>query len=330
MEDIQHGGNLLQAIDEFGGVQEDWLDLSTGVSPFTIKLPEFHQDVWRRLPEPGYVLVLEDKAKVFYQTKADCLIVPGSQFSIQCLSMILNDDVGILEPTYGEYAAWFVHHNRSFISLADITDIGNASSVILANPNNPDGRLYARQELLELAAQLSERGGYLVVDEAFMPMDDGNSLLGALNRASNIIILRSIGKFFGLAGIRLGLVFCCAEIRRRLAAFLGLWAVTGPTLAIADHIFTHRYIADEISQKISIRHKRMREMLWQSGLTILGQNDLFFLIQHANAKGLHISLKRMRILTRIFDYNSGWMRLGLTVNSSEDARLLDALIWFEK
>lgn len=330
MEPIQHGGNLFLAIEEFGGRAEDWLDLSTGISPFSIDLPEFHQDVWRRLPDPRYVELLEGKAKEFYQTKSDCLAVPGSQFAIQHLSKILDGHVGIVEPTYGEYAASFSRNDKPFISLSDIRDIGNVTSVILANPNNPDGRIYTAQELLELAALLSERNGYLVVDEAFMAIDDANSLLGPLDSPSNVIILRSIGKFFGLAGIRLGFVFCSTDVRKKLAAYLGPWAVTGPALAIANHIFANRCIVDELKHKIAVRHQQMNEMLGQSGLTIVGKNDLFFLIQHANAKALHIHLKRQKILTRIFDYNSDWMRIGLTANRSQDVHLLEALNGFQK
>lgn len=330
MGDIQHGGNLLDAIEEFGGKQDDWLDLSTGISPFTIDLPEFHQDVWRRLPDPRYVELLEGKAKAFYHTKYECLAVPGSQFAIQHLSKILDGDVGILEPAYGEYAASFVRNKMPFISLSDISDIGDVSSVILANPNNPDGRLYSLQELLELAIQLSDRNGYLVVDEAFMTIDDSNSLLEAMDRASNVIILRSIGKFFGLAGIRLGFVFSSVDVRNRLANYLGPWAVTGPALAIADHIFTNGCITYELKQKISVRHQQMNEMLGRSGQKIIGKNELFFLIQHPNAKALHVNLKRQRILTRIFDYNSEWMRIGLTANRDEDERMLEALNGFPK
>lgn len=330
MKPIHHGGNLLQAIEEFGGRQEDWLDLSTGISPFTIDLPDFHQDVWRRLPDPRYVEQLEDKAKLFYQTKSSCLAVPGSQFAIQHLSKILDGNVGILEPTYGEYAASFVRNNKPFVSLSDITDIGDVSSVILANPNNPDGRLYSSRELLEIAVLLSTRNGYLVVDEAFMSIDDPNSLLGALGTTTNVIVLRSIGKFFGLAGIRLGFVFSSKDVRKKLAMYLGPWAVTGPALAVADHIFAHRYITDELKQEISIRHQEMAVMLEQSKLTIMGKNDLFFLIGYSDAKDLHVYLKSQKILTRIFDYNSGWMRIGLTANKSEDERLLDALNGFQE
>ena len=329
MEHIQHGGNLLKAIEEFGGTQEDWLDLSTGVSPFTIDLPTFHEDVWRRLPDPLHVERLEGQAQEFYQTKYNCLAVPGSQFAIQHLSKILDGEVGIVEPTYGEYANSFLRNHRAYKSLSDFKIIDDVSSVILANPNNPDGRLYTSQELQELAVQLSKRNGYLVVDEAFMEFDDHNSLLNVQGRADNIIILRSVGKFFGLAGIRLGFVFSSFDVRIKFATYLGPWAVTGPALAIAEHIFTHPDIVNELNQKTLIRHKQMGETLKQSKLTIIGENKLFFLIEHSNAKALDVHLKEQKILTRIFDYNSKWMRIGLTPDQSEDIRLLNALNGFQ-
>ncbi|WP_162652559.1 threonine-phosphate decarboxylase [Lentilitoribacter sp. Alg239-R112] len=329
MEHIQHGGNLLKVIEEFGGTQEDWLDLSTGVSPFTIDLPTFHKDVWRRLPDPLHVERLEGQAQEFYQTKYNCLAVPGSQFAIQHLSKILDGEVGIVEPTYGEYANSFLRNHRAYKSLSDIKIIDDVSSVILANPNNPDGRLYTSQELQELAVQLSKRNGYLVVDEAFMEFDDHNSLLNVQGRADNIIILRSVGKFFGLAGIRLGFVFSSFDVRIKFATYLGPWAVTGPALAIAEHIFTYPDIVNELNQKTLIRHKQMGEILKQSKLTIIGENKLFFLIEHSNAKALDVHLKEQKILTRIFNYNSSWMRIGLTPDQGEDIRLLNALNGFQ-
>lgn len=330
MEPIQHGGNLLQAIEEFGGKQGEWLDLSTGISPFTIKFAAFSEDVWRRLPDPKYVEQLEGRAKVFYQTNFECLAVPGSQFAIQHLSKILDGNVGIVEPTYGEYAASFIRSERRYIPLAGIDDIGDVTSVILANPNNPDGRVYTSKDLLELAARLSKCGGYLVVDEAFMAIDDHNSLLSASDVASNIIILRSIGKFYGLAGIRLGFVFSSTEVRQKLAGYLGPWAVSGPALAIADYIFIHPDITVELKEKTSVRHQQMAEMLGQLRLTIAGKNELFFLLQHPSVMDLHVHLKKQRILTRIFDYNSSWMRIGLTANDGEDKRLSDTLNGFIK
>lgn len=329
MKQVQHGGNLLQAIEDFGGQPKDWLDLSTGISPFTVELPEFSQNVWRRLPDAKYVELVESKAKAFYQTKSECLAVPGSQFAIQHLSKVLDGDVGIVEPTYGEYSASFARNSKSYTSLSGIDKIGSVSSVILANPNNPDGRLYTLRELLGLAIQLSERQGFLVVDEAFMTIDDRNSLLTILDKATNIIILRSIGKFFGLAGIRLGFVFSSNGVREKLAGYLGPWAVTGPALTIADHIFSYPVIAKKIKRENSARHREMAKMLDLSRMIIIGKNELFFLVQHTNVEDLHVYLKKQKILTRIFDYNSEWMRIGLTSNAEEDERLLHALNEFQ-
>ena len=73
--------------------------------------------------------------------------------------------------------------------------------MVLVQPNNPTGALFARSRLLDWHARLARRGGWLVVDEAFIdPTPDAS--LAPMAGADGLVVLRSLGKFFGLAGAR--------------------------------------------------------------------------------------------------------------------------------
>lgn len=325
MADISHGGNLSDAIEKYGGERKDWLDLSTGISPFSPKLPDFDQEIWRRLPEAATERKVQSLAKQFYKSNLDCLIVPGTQFVIQNLPRILDGKTGIVGPTYGEYGHAFDQQNADFQMIDGIEDIGDLKSIILVNPNNPDGRSYSPDQLLELAFELSERDGYLVVDEAFADMSGANNSLMNNQKADNILILRSFGKFYGLAGLRLGLVFGPQQLLSKISALKGPWSVSGPALAVADYIYSRPEISSELYQKIDKRFKEMKRAFDKMNLEIVGHTQLSFLLAFPSAEKMHKHLQRKQILTRKFDYNQKWLRIGLTLNEEQDQRLIDAI-----
>ena len=329
MSMIEHGGNLAKAIQIFGGQPSDWLDISTGISPFSAPLPEFDIDVWRRLPEPQSVIELEALAQDFYGASLSCRAVAGSQFVINLLPKILSGKVGIVEPCYGEYANAFAKDELEYLSLDTIETIDGVTSVILANPNNPDGRIYSSEALLQLAKVLRERGGYLVIDEAFADAEPDVSVLGLIKTIDNIIVLRSFGKFFGLAGLRLGFVFASDAVLSKLDVHRGPWSVTGPAIAVAQSVLETPHISQLLSEKIYHRHSEMDQALGGSGINIIGGTSLFFLLQHPDADSLHHHLQTKHILTRKFDCNHQWLRLGLTQNVQEDNWLCEALLSFE-
>lgn len=324
---IEHGGNLEEAIKVYGGERSEWIDISTGISPFTEPIPELSLEDWQRLPEPSSLSELAYIAQRYYGADQNCVVTSGSQFVINHLPDLLEGDVGIVEPTYGEYAGAFVRQNRDFTSISSIDDIGDVQSIILANPNNPTGRIFSRNELLNLAAKLSARGGYLIVDEAFCDVCDQASMLSG-NSIDNLLVLRSFGKFFGLAGARIGFVFAHDEILHQIEQLQGPWAVSGPSMAVAKHVLTSNHIHQDLLKKITNRHIEMVSVLADTGIEIIGGTKLFMLIRHDKAVDLHEHLLTHKILTRKFDYHSKWLRLGLTRNQEEDDRLKDAISSF--
>jgi cobalamin biosynthetic protein CobC len=234
---IEHGGALDKAIARFGGMPGDWLDLSTGINPEHYPLPDIPAEVWNRLPDDRLLLGTCKLARDYYGLPEGAPIVaaPGTQALIQIIpSLTKPATVAILTPTYQEHAVSFAASGWQVVECAGIADIpDNATVAVIVNPNNPDGRVIAADELLALARTLGARGGFLVVDEAFADPHPEISA-AALACHEPLIVLKSFGKFFGLAGVRLGFAIAQAGIVETIARRLGPWAVPGPALVIAS------------------------------------------------------------------------------------------------
>ena len=235
----RHGGNLHDAIQRYGIPRNDWLDLSTGISPFVWPVPTLPQEIWQRLPEDDGEL--EQAALRYYG--ATGLPVPGSQWAIQQLPILFPETrAWIAEESYEEYRFHWQQHHRveNFQQLPTDDQIQSGDIVIVINPNNPTAKYYSPSQLLALADTLQQRNGWLIVDEAFMDATPERSLLPQVAGHDNVILLRSLGKFFGLAGVRVGFVFSRESVRAELAQRLGPWAISHParhiaTLALRDH-----------------------------------------------------------------------------------------------
>ncbi|WP_288843260.1 threonine-phosphate decarboxylase CobD [uncultured Deefgea sp.] len=237
-----HGGNLLAVQARFGGGDADWLDCSTGISPYSYPLPAMPESVAQRLPQISaeFWAVLEQ-----YYGSAQCLPVAGSQAAIVALPQLRAPcRVGVLRLSYAEHAwRWQLAGHTVCVLARDEIDaaLDTLDVLILVNPNNPDGHCWTAQQLLAMHARLAARGGWLIVDEAFIDVDAAESVCQAAsqNNRSGLIVLRGIGKFFGLAGLRLGFVFADPAILAALAQIIGPWSVSGPALwagqlALAD------------------------------------------------------------------------------------------------
>ncbi|ODS52211.1 MAG: threonine-phosphate decarboxylase [Agrobacterium sp. SCN 61-19] len=325
---IQHGGGLAAASALYGGRIEDWLDLSTGINPCPPDLPEIPMRAWHRLPDQEREMASRQAAQRFYRAGHRLpLPVAGTQSVIQLLPRLVPSGarVAVMSPTYGEYARAFTLAGLTVDAVSDLNLASTAHGlVVVVNPNNPDGRLHTPSELRALAADLANRGGILVVDEAFGDMLPEQSLAG--DDSANLIVFRSFGKFFGLAGIRLGFVIAADDVTARFSEWLGPWAVSGPALVLAEHLMSSD--TGLIAQHIRSRALGLQDILAESGLTIRGGTDLFQLVEDASAGELHRHLCSRQILTRKFDYRSDWLRFGLAPDETGDARLREALRTF--
>lgn len=325
---IAHGGGIAAAAARFGGSPEDWLDLSTGINPNPVMVPEVDGAAWHRLPDRHRQDAARVAAASYYRTPNVLpLPVPGTQSVIQLLPRLApaGRRAAVLSPTYGEYAR--VLGNAGFVvdrieSLDGVTPAHGL--VVVVNPNNPDGRFFPRNVLLALHSRVAGAGGLLLVDEAFGDMRPENCIAPlAGDERPDLLVFRSFGKFFGLAGLRLGFVAGPAPVLETIADWLGPWAVSGPALTIATKLMASDTTL--IRHAIEQRKAALDAVLFGAGLAVAGGTGLFSLVEHDVAAALHEGLCRHHILVRPFDYNTRWLRFGLTPDAASDARLAAAL-----
>ncbi|WP_295392449.1 threonine-phosphate decarboxylase CobD [uncultured Thiodictyon sp.] len=326
---LPHGGRLRQAADRYHIPLADWLDLSTGINPVgwalsDPTLPPTIADLWSRLPEDDDGL--EQAAARYYGTPA-LLPVAGSQAAIQALPRLRPPGrVGIIAPGYGEHAhAWTRagHQVRPLSGAAIETALPDLDVLVLIHPNNPTGARFPRADLLRWHGALAGRGGWLVVDEAFMDATPKQSLAD-LGPRPGLILLRSIGKFFGLAGARVGFVLADATITRPLAALLGPWTIAAPSRWVAAQALADTAWQDATRERLAADGERLAELLRRHGLPPQGGCALFQWVPTGRAPQIHEALASAGILTRLFDSPPA-LRFGLPGSEGEWARLEAAL-----
>lgn len=326
---LEHGGRLRKAARDYGIAEADWLDLSSGLAPWPFAVPEIPLRAWARLPETDDGL---EQAACDYYGASQVLPVAGSQMAIQLLPRLRRaGKVGVLSPCYAEHAeAW----RRSGYIVREVLEqeveffLDSLDVLVVVNPNNPTGLSLTPARLLDWHARLAQRGGWLVVDEAFM---DNTPQLSLAPHAHQIglIVLRSFGKFFGLAGVRLGFVLAERKLLRLLAEQVGPWAVSGPTRVLGQACLQdteahtrQRIRSDEASERLAL-------LLERYGFKPQGGCALFQWLITGHAAALHEFMARRGILLRIFTHNSS-LRFGLPANAAEEARLEQALQAFAK
>ena len=315
MKPIDHGGALDVAIERWGGERSGWLDLSTGINPVATPFPTPKMYAWTRLPDAGAERALEAAARTAYDVPEELGIVaaPGTQAIIQHLPRMFEPlDVAVVGPTYAEHArSWEAagHRVRMVECPAD------ADVLIVVNPNNPDGIDRPADELVDRAGVLT------VVDEAFRDASPDRSVVPL--RGARTLALKSLGKFHGLAGVRLGHAIGPPSMTEALHDMLGPWAVSGPALQIGEHVLRSDRTA--IAAGLGRRRAMLDRVLRDHGLRVVGGTPFFALVEHEEADKLFAGLARRFVLARRFDYRSDWLRFGLPATDAEFARLAGAL-----
>jgi cobalamin biosynthetic protein CobC len=322
-----HGGAIGVARRLAPAALEPWIDLSTGINPHAYPLPDFSPEVWSRLPDRGALGELEATAAERYRAKAESVVAgPGSQALIHALSCIApRGAVGVLGPTYGGHAAAFAAAGARVIEAARLEDMGALAVAIVVNPNNPDGRITRRADLLELHERLAPRGGMLIVDEAFADFDGVDESLSSALPASGAVVLRSFGKSYGLAGLRLGFALASPDVGQSLRAALGPWPVSGPAIAIGTRALADSSWAEAMRDRLSEDAERLDALLGGNGWRILGGTRLFRLAARDDAGEAFKRLLAAGILTRPFAGAPDRLRFGIPGKESEWGRLAAAL-----
>lgn len=324
MEMLEHGGRLDQMISHYGGRRDEWLDLSTGINPDPYRLPELADEMWHRLPERSLIKETLAAARDFYGVpgKAGIVAAPGTQSLIQLLPGVLPaGPVAVVSPTYGEHAHSFRKAGRDVVEIAAPADLPDDCVVaVVVNPNNPDGRVFSVPELSNVRQRLVDRGGCLIVDEAFADCGEVDSIVCETTKRG-LVVLKSFGKFFGLAGMRLGFAVCETVLAGRLESGLGPWAVSGPALAVARQALGDVAAISCLRRSLLRNSGMLRDLLQAAGLEIAGSSPFFMLVDHPQAAELHEGLCRQRIHVREFDYAPRWLRFGLPGSDAQRNRL---------
>lgn len=317
-----HGGGLSAARAQFGEAAEPWLDLSTGINPHPWAGADAIEIDWQRLPEEGDLHRLEAAAADYFGCDADHVCaVPGTEVGLRLTGDLLKGPARHVVPTYRTHGEMMAGSLPT--SLSDL-DQADGSALILANPNNPDGRLLDCDALLDL---LERRGpaGWLVVDEAFADCHPDHSLADEVDDRRRLLVFRSFGKFFGLAGLRLGFMLGPRAIIAALRQRLGAWPVSAAAIAIGTAAYRDTGWIVRMRQQLRREADQLDAVLTELGYQPQGASPLFRLIECSPAMPLFERLARQGILTRPFDQNPTWLRIGLPGSAAERLRLQSAL-----
>jgi len=330
-EPLLHGGDLSIARRLFPSAPEPFIDLSTGINPNPYPMPRLTADLFARLPDSAAFRSLAAAAVKAYGAPSAAHVVPapGTQILLPLVAGLVRPGrAAILAPSYGEHARVAALAGHSVTEVRDIAALGDAALAIVTNPNNPDGRTFDRNALIALAKKLRARDGVLVVDEAFMDVGPADASLAPDVACGNIIVLRSFGKFFGRAGLRLGFALAAPAPAARLSAALGPWAVSGPALAVGAKALADTAWIEMACRRMAKAAKRLDAILVAAGLEIAGGTTLFRLTRTPAASELFRHLGRAGIFVRRFPDHAMWLRFGLPGNGQEWRRLEIAMAAF--
>ncbi|WP_417268963.1 threonine-phosphate decarboxylase CobD [Celeribacter sp.] len=296
-----HGGGLDAAVARYGGEKADWIDLSTGINPVSYPLSDIAIDAWAALPDAAAQDGLVQAARAFWKVphEAAILAAPGASSLIARLPALWpKGRVAIQTPTYNEHAGAFEAHGWDI--GASPADKGTTVQVAV-HPNNPDGRMW---QAGEFAAPVT------VIDESFCDIAPEASHI-ARTAQPNTIVLKSFGKFWGLAGLRLGFAIGDPDLIHRLSTLIGPWAVSGPALAIGREALRDAAWAEATRRRLADDAARLDGLATAKGASLVGGTPLFRLYEVDDARAWQKRLAEGRVWSRIFPYSDRWIRLGL-------------------
>jgi len=319
---IAHGGDLGGLRKAFPDAPEPWLDLSTGINPVPYPVPPVEASAWTRLPEAAEVEGLRAAAASAYGAPDAAHVVPapGTQILIETLPRLLAPTrVAVLGPTYAEHAAAWARAGHAVRTITDLAALGDARVAVIVDPNNPDGRTFPLAERRALAETLEARGGLLVADEAFADLEPVESLCPHVG--PGLVVLRSFGKTYGLAGLRLGFAVVEPGIAARIAEALGPWAVSGPALATGRTALSDTGWRAEAARARAADAARLDRLIVRGGGQIVGGTCLFRTADLPDGPGLYRRLAEAGIAVRRFAERPERLRFGLPPDKTGWCRL---------
>lgn len=307
---LQHGGRLNAFVKQYNIALENWIDLSTGINPHHWPIPELPETCFTRLPEDDDGLM--QAVQQYYQTDL-CLPVAGSQAAIQVLPRSRKKStVAVPETGYAEHAwQWqSCGHDVVFYTEKNIDAVvDDVDVVVIINPNNPTAQSYSPRQLLHWHQKLQSRQGWLIIDEAFIDADEGNSLIAQAHQPG-LIVLRSTGKFFGLAGIRSGFVFAHKVLLKKMQEMLGPWTLTGVSRYVTKAALLDTDWQQQTKQRLAISSDKLSQLINVHSGLMVNATALFVTLYHPQAERLFTMFAEKALLVRLLDNKQG-IRLGL-------------------
>jgi cobalamin biosynthesis protein CobC len=328
---FEHGGNLAHAVHRYGRPLDRWLDLSTGINPNGYPVPPIPPASWAALPELDDGLAA--LAAAYYALPDSAFIQPcaGSEVAIRLLPTLLaaryvlqRPRVGLLWPGFAGHARAWAAFTPSLVLAKDVQAcLPKLDILVLAHPNNPTGFRWPPETLLSWSQTLAGRGGFLVVDEAFMDATPNDSLCPFAG-VEGIVVLRSLGKFFGLAGARVGFIAGPAWLMAAFGEAQGPWPVAGPSRWVAMMALSDSQWQENARRCLSEQSQALGHALSAHGLASDGHCAFFHWVCHPKARQLHEALAQTGIWTRLFSEPAS-VRFGLPGSKAALARLTDTL-----
>lgn len=308
-----HGGGLDDAILKYGGNRTNWLDLSTGINPIPYPIPKVPNHFWHSLPDSQAQSALLSAARKFWKVPNGANIIASSGVS-QLIAMLPSllpvNCVEIIGPTYNEHAAAFQSSGWT---------VGQTGSVrVIVHPNNPDGNQHV------ISKQDAKNTDLMIIDESFCDVTPDETLIN-LTDQNNVIVLKGLGKFWGLAGLRLGFAVAAPGLIKKITDRVGPWAISGPAQFIGQAALTDNSWIIKTRSRLREDSLRLDNLMIEYGNKPLGGTDLFRLYEVKNATKIQNTLAKKFIWTRIFPYSRNWLRLGIPGTEAQWAQLINAL-----
>jgi cobalamin biosynthesis protein CobC len=324
LKPVTHGGDMGESQRRFPDAPRPWIDLSTGINAVPYPVTPLPADTWSRLPTQGDEQALLAAAAARYRIPdvATIATAPGTQALIQLLPRLLpKSRVAVLGPTYEEHEVCWERQGHAVTVVSTLEEAEHADVAVVVNPNNPTGRLLPPEALRALAASVS----FLVVDEAFIDLLPLEASL-ARDVPARTIVLRSFGKTYGLAGLRLGFAIAGPSLIDRIRDELGPWAVSGPALEIGRMALSDDRWLAATTTRLTANQQRLDEILVAAGFKVVGGTSLFRLAHHPEAQAMVANLGRHGIHVRSFSREPQWIRFGMPAGTEAFARLAAALV----
>lgn len=320
-----HGGRLTEMQARFPDVtppwsHQNWLDLSTGIAPRSYPFTPPDPAIYLALPDQADNENCLNAARRAYKVNpaADIQAGNGSQQFIQALPQIARKhtslkSVCIISPTYAEHAYYWCEAGfQVYSALPEALELAaeQVDVVILVNPNNPTGHPVSPSQLQHCQQILAQKQGWLIIDEAFADVTPDISLCPDAG-SETLFILRSLGKFYGLAGLRLGFLISAPCWQAMIRSEIGPWPVATPALQIGAQALSDSLWQAKQSTYLQQAQQAMSQLLEECGLISLGSTSLFHLIHLPDPEYFHHFLCRNGILARFFSAYPRYVRLGL-------------------